>query len=259
MPWTVEWVSPDLLAQHRYAAAPIKEAVLELRVECDEPTGLDALRELALSLDGWGDAQVRQMFTGSVDVRDDGAAAASTQAAGYQMQRADSARAIHILPDRVAYAWTAPYENWDTFVNEMWAVWRPFAALVQPRIISRISTRFVNVIDIPKAQVEISDYLRTTVDISSTLPQAVRGLFMQVDVPLIASGGLGVSITSTLAAPAAPDRSALVLDLDTYDQRPITVGPNTDDDVAGRLETLRSAKNYVFEASITDATRGLIS
>jgi len=60
-----------------------------------------------------------------------------------------------------------------------------------------------------------------------------------------------------LAPPPQEGHSALILDLDTYDETGFVL--EGEEQLNLRLGRLRSAKNYVFEASITDATRGLIS
>lgn len=258
LPWTAQWVSADLSGSHHYESAPIAEAIIEVRIEAAEPTSVAVLQEFAATLPSWQGAQIKPMMSGTIEIRDDGADA-SADVAGFQMLRADGARTLHLLPDRVAFGWNSNYADWESFTSEWWSVWRAFAELTKPTFVTRIATRFVNLIRVPKPQVEISDYLRTTVNISPVLPQAVRSLFMQVDVPLVPSGEIGVNVTSALAAVDDPNTSGLVLDLDTYDQRALIVDDDSDVELVERLQILRAAKNYVFEASITDATRSLIS
>jgi len=49
------------------------------------------------------------------------------------------------------------------------------------------------------------------------------------------------------------------LDIDTWKEVMIPFEePKADESIRRQLDTLRTAKNYVFEACITDATRGLI-
>ena len=67
---------------------------------------------------------------------------------------------------------------------------------------------------------------------------------------------VSATITSSLL-PVRPDVTTLILDIDTWRDAPAGESA-TDDAIAGHLATLRQAKNYVFEACITDATRGLI-
>ncbi|GAB3814542.1 TIGR04255 family protein [Kribbella italica] len=252
------------MAEHRpfssgthYAKAPIVEAILEFQVE-SPLSDLDELLPLADRLEGWSDATHDYLLASEVALSPAGAEVASPQHVAHIFSRADQARTLHAALDRCAYSWGANYETWEELASEAVAAWEVYRDLAKPTHLRRIGTRFVNVIDIPSTVVEIKDYLRTSVDISPYLPQALEGFFMQVEVPLDYEHQMGVKISSTIAL-APPGSTRIVLDLDTYKRCNLDLqGADLTDRLWSELSTLREAKDYVFEACITDATRGLI-
>jgi uncharacterized protein (TIGR04255 family) len=66
-------------------------------------------------------------------------------------------------------------------------------------------------------------------------------------------------ITSATAAPPSAGISSILLDIDAYRQVDLTLSDEgASNTLWSVLDDLRDAKNFVFEACITDATRGLI-
>jgi len=68
------------------------------------------------------------------------------------------------------------------------------------------------------------------------------------------------TITSTVVPPYSPDTTSLILDIDTWRRLDVPLSGDTESErLLDALNELRVAKNFVFEACITDATRGLIN
>lgn len=253
--WTPSWPHPVPPWQHgvRYSHAPIVEAILDIRV-AGGSADLQDLEDLLQHLPGWEEA-LRGEVRG-LRPNDETGVAEPSDPIAYAFMRSDRRRRIQASPDSLAYAWIGDYQTWDKLVEEFREVWGLFASIVAPQAVTRIGCRFVNVIQIPASVVEISDYLRTRVDVAPSLPQGVSSYFMQIDVPL--SDSLGVVVTSAMADPASDQHTGVALDLDTHDDARLELETNAFEPLEQRLITLREVKNYVFEASITDATRNLI-
>ncbi len=62
-------------------------------------------------------------------------------------------------------------------------------------------------------------------------------------------------INEAIAPPSNPEIVTVILDLDLFRHQ---IWESDDEDIWQFLERLRDRKNEVFEASITDKTRGLI-
>ena len=255
-----QWDVPASLRLDRhYEHAPIAEAIIEL--QCDLPAEV-TLEDLARVVD-------REVFTsespavfisGQIEVSPDGIKGDTTgQQIGHLYRRSDGLRAIQSRLNGFAYSVLAPYDRWETFSSEAWEHWQTYRDIARPTKVSRLGVRFVNRIDVPQASIEIKDYLRTSVDVSPYLPQITASYFLQVVVPLL-SFDASATITSTVAPPPSPDATSLILDIDTWRLLDISLeGDAESERLREALNELRAAKNFVFEACITDATRGLIS
>jgi len=241
---------------YRYANAPIVEALIELRCQLPPETTLDVLGQLADDDPTYPTAEPRVEFTAQIEGSSAGIAGRQL---GHLFRRSDGLRAIQAVLDRFIYSWLPPYETWEPFVAEAEEWWLKYRQLARPQHINRVGVRFINKIEIPAPQVEISDYLRTNVQLSPVLPQELEGFFMQTAI-LLTEYSSKCQIVSTVVPPSGPDRTALILDIDVWKDVDLPVPSDQLDEVINSsLSELRAAKNFVFEASITDATRMVIN
>ncbi|BBH17378.1 hypothetical protein Back2_16650 [Nocardioides baekrokdamisoli] len=181
---------------------------------------------------------------------------ATGELVGYSLGLREQSHMSFVSLDRFAFAQRGHYVGWDSFDSAADAAWSRYKAVTRPVLVSGASVRFVNHIPMPTQVVEIRDYLRTTVEVSAYLPQSVSDMFMQVEVPFVEVGTIA-RISSAFTQNA--DSLALLLDIDV--RADVALSPRSesfDADLRATLATLRNTKNYVFEACITDATRGLI-
>ena len=251
---------PGLLIGQNYARAPIVQAILEFQVVADAQLKVDALRDAA-------EVETFQVVSENFNVQGqfglvDGVVTGETTGdrVGFAFQKPDGSRIIQADLGRFSFSWASQYTDWSDFINEAESAWLRYRRVSSPTMVKTIGVRFVNQIPMPRPIVEIKDYLRTSIDISPYLPQGVTNLFMQVDVPL--SEGTSATITSALLAKPNVEspQVALLLDIDVKREvSAATEAAEFDALVKETLAHLRAAKNYVFEACITDATRGLIS
>lgn len=248
---------------HRYKRAPIIEAILELRVEPREQPLADVLSSIQRMLSEAPMYQAGlerfQFETGLIADSQGIQTTGKRTHIGYEFRRLDNQRVIFGHLDRFVFSWLKPYSEWTDFVTEAEAIWLLYRQAVGVEKVVSAGVRFVNRIDVPSAGIEIKDYLRTSVDISPYLPQSISSLFLQVGVPMESHNAVA-TITSTIVSPPDPGITSLILDIDTVTELDLaTETDGFDNTLSQTLETLRDAKNLVFEACITDGTRGLIS
>ncbi|OWL98652.1 hypothetical protein B7435_24105 [Mycolicibacterium peregrinum] len=235
----------------RYVNPPIVEATVDLRVSLPDVVGLPDLSDL------YPDLEEAKPFFEFLPRFQEGTLVASGDQKGFRYGEVSDV-VITAGLDRFAYSQLAQYEGWDQFIGGAEPRWRRYREATSPVGVTSVGVRYVNRIVINKPQVEINDYLRTNVDISPYLPQAIDRYFAQISFPITAFGVEATVTTSMVEAPV-PDATALVLDIDVT--RVTQLDPNSDsfsDELDEVFETLRGAKNYVFEACITDATRGVV-
>jgi uncharacterized protein (TIGR04255 family) len=250
---------PFIQLGSHYSRAPIVEAIIELRCELSGSIQLDTLND-AVNADEFPEVGRHLEVTGTFDVSDAGLRSdTSVRQTGFVFKREDGLRIIQARLNGFSYAALAPYDKWESFHDEAWRHWEVYRDLIHPTKVTRLGVRYVNRIDIPSARVEIKDYLRTAIDVSPYLPQMIASHFLQVEVPLSRYGAVA-TITSTSVPPSQEDATSLILDIDAW--RPTDVDLALDgasSAIHNALDSLRQAKNYTFEACITDATRGLIA
>lgn len=241
-----------------YGHAPITQAILEFQLVPAGDVPLSTYEEIAFG-EGFGEPQAIFRTTAEINIRD-GAGEPTTstrqEAAGFMYPRGDGKRMVQAMPTHFTYVLHAPYSTWENFIQEAEAAWLKYKSVVMPQRVQSIGARFVNLIPLPEHSIDIRDYLRISVDIPAALPQGVRNLFTQVDIP-IEKYDATCTITTSIADPD-PERpgGALLLDIDARSSVEIdTSGDKFDETIHGKLDALRMVKNLAFEACITDATR----
>lgn len=255
--WAPQGVPQGMVIEHaHYDNAPIIEAILEFRVS-DAGDLSPTLASFCDGASGWEGAEVSPIFSRTIELNNTGESRVQSNPIGHSILRADGARRITVMTDRIAYSWIGQYETWEALVDEALPMFWKYRDDTGATQLVRLACRFVNVIRMRSPHSEVRDYLRTSVDVSPYLPQGLESFFMQATVGL--GDNLGVNVTSAAPANFEEGQVGVALDLDTFDSA--TLDLTTDWVVAemnSKLDMLRMAKNYVFEASITDATRGLI-
>ncbi|OBK65866.1 hypothetical protein A5653_02860 [Mycobacterium colombiense] len=236
----------------RYSNAPIIEATVDLRVSLPDSVNLGDLQALYPDLD---EPDPYYQFVPRVE--GDRVVEAGDGPQGYKYQQKRQFSIIAGL-DRFTYSQLSKYQDWDQFIGNVETRWQRYKEAASPSCVTNVGVRFVNRIVIQNPQVEINDYLRTTVDISPYLPQAIERYFAQISFP-IAAFGVKAIVTTALDNPRVPDTTALILDIDVSHELDLDpTSDSFDNELTAEFDTLRNAKNYVFEACITDATRGVI-
>jgi uncharacterized protein (TIGR04255 family) len=250
--------SHQIQAGRHYSHAPITEAIIEVTCDLDPKVTLEDLARVA-DPDKFS-ASPAIAISGRIDVTPEGITGdTSGEQIGHVLRRHDGKRAVQSRLNGFAYSFMAPYENWETFSAEAWQQWQSYTAIAHPTRAARIGVRYINKIDVPQPTIEIKDYLRTAVDVSPYLPQLTSRYFLQVVVPLLNFDSTA-TITSTMVPPPSEEHTSLILDIDAWREVDISFATSVGEErLREALNELHDAKNYVFEACITDATRGLIS
>ena len=128
--------------------------------------------------------------------------------------------------------------------------------IFEPLAVSRCAVRFINRINIPLDSIEISDYFNLYPSIPKDISQRVNGMFMQLQVPQTDLEPEAMAVINlAITEPEQPSQVSVLLDFDIY--RIEDMDPRSDN-VWAALNQFRLRKNSLFEACITNNTRGLI-
>jgi uncharacterized protein (TIGR04255 family) len=252
--WLADIPQPVRPGRH-YERAPIVEAVIEIRCAPTDPEDLDSL-PAAVDTSLFTSSEQVYEVQGKIDLGEAGPTGKTTlEPIGFRFSTGE--QAVQVLRTGFSYSWLGQYRDWSFLFSQAEKNWFRYLAAVKPTRATRVGVRFINKIKVPNPSIEIRDYLRIGVDVPAYLPQEIASYFLRVEIPLPKLSAV-VTISSGVQDPR-PDGTVLVLDIDAW--RPVDIDLSDESDRRSLdvlLEDLRLAKNFAFESSITDATRGLI-
>jgi uncharacterized protein (TIGR04255 family) len=179
------------------------------------------------------------------------------QKLGYKLSSADRTRLVMIQPLQFGVIQQPPYSGWDTLYQEARMHWGVLRKIVGHKPISRVSTRYINRIDIPAGATGVVD-LPKYFNIGVSLPQYAQGMSLQtfaINCTLINSIQHYTSVMQVAAVPSPLiDHLSFTIDIDIATTGSIE---RSDDKLWELIGTLRKPKNELFEACITQDTRTL--
>lgn len=242
---------------HRhYARAPITEAVIDLRIETPEGLSVGVFNELQGRLQDNFPVRlpiraIEMGFTNQVDA--DAEFHTAQEEVGVRLQTKSGDRVLQAQLAGFTLSHLPPYTNWEAFRTEAQAAWRVFLETTGARHVTRCAVRVINKLQLPDANVR--EYTTLTPSVPSGPLGAVKAFFMQLQLPLdhVLQGG---QVLVNVASAPQELGTALVLDFDLFVAKEVDANSP---EVWSILDTLSAAKNEVFELSITDKTREMIS
>ena len=189
----------------------------------------------------------------------------SVQANGFVLTNADKAVSIVVRPETISAARLPPYTTWDDLVDHAKDVWESIKQVAGHPKVSRLSTRFINRIDIrtrpfassaPPKSLNLGDFFQ----LGFTIPKQLTAFPVETfHISWHSASPTGtLKQTIQLAATPSPliDYASFVLDIDVATTDPI---PVRDKEMWATIKALRERKNEIFQACITDETRRLFA
>lgn len=243
--------------QRHYSKAPITEALIDLRVELPEGTGVADLEKVHTGLESAYPTRKDRIVAEVQGLIGDraAAAAATSKHTGFLFTSKDGKYIFQARLDGFTMSRLAPYESWKPFKDEARRLWNVYRSITKPTNVTRLAVRYINRLDLPLPVADLKDYLRTVPEVSSDLPQNLAGYFAQLRIPLDDIKSLLV-VNQAIIEPAKPGVASVVLDTDIFRADDL---PADEEGVWEFFEVLRVRKNDVFEACITDKARELFS
>ena len=238
-----------------YPNAPLTEAILDIRVKLPSEIKPPQLKKVQLEEKGEYPRREEQLVVvGKMSVGEQVGASAKQTVNGYRFVSQDKRQIFQARIDGFTFNRLAPYETWESFRDEARRLWNVYRSIAKPQTITRLALRYINKLDLPLPLNDLKDYLHTIPEISPKMSQEIRGYFMQLQLPQQDLGAM-LLLNQTLTPPPGPNLVSVILDLDLFCQENV---PREEEDIWKQFEVLRTRKNEVFEACITNKTRRLI-
>lgn len=238
------------------ANAPLREAIIDLRVISQKGLEVDALMDLGPGLSDQYPNRTDQMsVTGEVRFGgEEGMVARKSEHTriGSMFRSADGSQVVQFRTNGFTFSRLAPYTDWEQVFPEAWRLWGRYVELARPVEVVRVATRYVNDMRFP-LPMELADYLTAPPPQPAGIPSEVVGFLTQLTVRDPNSGSK-VNIIQTIGE-LRQDEVSIILDIDAF-QDGLSIAPDDDSELNQRFQALRALKNEVFFKSITEAAAG---
>lgn len=158
---------------------------------------------------------------------------------------------VQLGPDLLALNHLRPYPGWETFLPIIRTVLQSYKDIANPARLYRATLNYINRIDIPGENVELSNYLNFYPFVSTELP--LDRLNFLASVQFAMESGRDILQIRASSIPANdPGMTSVLLDLNYFLGRP---GSTTPENALTWLEQAHIQIGTVFEACVKDSLR----
>ncbi len=184
--------------QRHYSKAPIKEAIIDLRVTLPGDISVNKLADIHPYIsDKFPIVQSVHRGVGSLAIQPgmSGEVNASEHHFGFWFRSEDNLRTFQATLEGFTFNRLAPYESWEEFSNDARSLWEIYKEICRPIHVTRAAIRYINQINIPaNGLIELKDYLSTVPEVPSDLPEKI----LQTDLDHLTLGLLFVALVDQL-------------------------------------------------------------
>ena len=173
---------------------------------------------------------------------------------GCRRSTEDMTQLVVLWPSSFTVSQLAPYQGWAHFYERFARDWALLKKIIGFQKISRIGVRYINRIDIPAegAVVEYEKYINIYPNMPDIL-QPTSSYALQAAVQLVDINCL-LKINSAVVPSPLLNHTSFIIDQDIAKE---VDQPQNDNDIYELLGKIRTAKNAIFEACISDRAREL--
>ena len=228
--------------QRRLAHPPIKEALIAIQLAEKMPESFATQLE-AISLDGYSKKPIRFQ---EVKFEVAGLPTSRNELFGWRFESDDSNKVVQLRRDGIGFSIIRGYSDWDQIKSLTQHFWNVFLERAGAPVVNRLATRYINVVEVPIADLRFDNYLTAAPRVPDNLPQGLRQFLQRVEVPF--GTDVIAIIIQTFEVPTG-DRLPIILDIDVQMTKE-TRGDSPD--IWTALDSLRTIKNDIFFSSVTE-------
>jgi len=234
-----------------FGRAPIAEALVDIRALAQKPIASAETKLRDAMRASYPKFATMKSFESAVEMRPDQPPIHTASDKGVQgyvfhaMEHGQDANIIQFRMDGYTYNRLPPYTSGQAMIAEALRWWPLHVAAVAPGEAKRLALRYINRVT-GLAREEYRDLLTNPPKPPSGAPGSVEGFKSQMSTG--ESDGLG-SVVATALEGAVDGSYTLTLDIDVFLNGSFGTDPAL---LAPKLERLRSVKNDLFFAAITD-------
>ena len=236
-----------------YSNAPIREAVLDIRVSGLDSKNFDDFQQLWAPIENtYPNIRRINRLEGTFNIDENGVDKSKDEITsnfrGVVFSTERQNKQVQFRIDGFTHNFLAPYSNWDEFKSEAKKLWNIYINKFPEANIERMALRYINRIVIPRPFDHIEEFVINVPPIPKVLPQVYKTFFSQIEIPCDDNDCVTL-INTTIETPTSKE-VPIILDIDVF--KTINENFNFDD-----FDYIRNVKNSIFESCITDKTREL--
>jgi len=242
----------------KYPKAPIVEAVFDIRIDPSLEVPGKEIESLHTEVsEQYPVKEILRTFAATIEVKE-GLPSSQTEDRGIIGARFwdnDKKQVCKFELNGFSFSRLKPYdiEGWEKYFPEVMRLWNIYKKRFAPRNITRVAVRCINSIEIPASRFELSNYFVDAPKPPEGLPQIVTNFLSRLEFQN--EDGSLTLITLSLQQPQKSDITPILLDIDVF--RNVHFSSGDDVQLRSIFERLRTIKNEIFEASLTDKTKEL--
>lgn len=234
---------------HHLKKAPIREALVDLRVRPTDKTNIDNLERISKTFSQdyptVEPIHIREfgIYTTSEQVQ---TTAIDHGKVGFRCFSSDQTRIVQIRKDGFTFSQLQPYPDWKVMTKEARRIWDVYEESVRPIVITRVATRFINVMPLPLVGRNFGEYVVSPPSLPESLPDGIISFLNRV---VFQSPEDATVILTQAMEPVQDSVIPIVLDIDVFREKPDGEWVQS---VWEILDAFREVKNRVFFESLTE-------
>jgi uncharacterized protein (TIGR04255 family) len=239
----------------RFPNAPIKEAILDVRVELPPEITLDQLLRFQGAIrERYPQKRERKRWQATLGFTESGLQTPVSKGGpdGFLFSSEDGLNIVQARLDGYTFNRLQPYQEWKLFRDEAKRLWEHYLQIATPTAVKRLALRYINRIGLPVPFNDFKEYMLTTPEIAPALPQGLKTFFMRLEIPHDSYHAVAL-ITQTIEPPSN-GLLPLIFDIDVVRQATISPGSG---EIWDAFELLREFKNEIFFNTVTDKAKEL--
>lgn len=244
-----------MIAPRHLTHAPITEAIIDFQATLPEESSLDSFSHIHdLIKENYPSVKpIHQNVLGfQINENESPRTTYDHTSIGYRYESHDKTKIAQFKTNGFSFSRLEPYTTWEDMENDARTLWNYYVEATSPIAITRVATRYINVLKVPLPIENFDDFLTAAPRIPNGLPQGLISFLSRLVVPDPSLDAIAI-ITQALEK-IESDHAPIVIDIDAFINKHFDVESNLYWEC---LKDLREYKNRVFFESITEKTAEL--
>ena len=244
-----------LMSQPSYRKPPITEAIIQIQFKNSVDTKLmgKALKKFRTLYPNY---KTLKNLNVKVNVKEAGSKpdTDTDEDIGHLFASSDFSQQLSIWDSKISDTQLAPYSGWEAFIERFRKDFNTWRKVIGFQEVKQIGVRYINRIDMPieSGIVEHETYL----NLYPAVPGIINPIFNQAVQVMSELTDIKstLRINSAMVESPLPNHLAIIIDQDIVS---VLDPPQSEKEIVRHLNAVRTKKNDIFEACITDKSREL--